>query len=469
MARAHLLWVAALGVAASACKEDPSFRMRWDVAGETLEDPTQCAEHGMFDVVALTFDELGLLADSRRYPCFPGSFENPDATVAGPTLPPGEYAVQVRAVSRNLNRWVDDVTLAQEIFEADLAGRDYLTDFDFVTCRVGASAPSCRPEDLSCDCTTVQVREDTTVDLDILELGVPPECADGIDNDVDGLVDGSDPACAGEFSSDSTEGRNVAASEFDIRVSLLDGNPTAQCSGLGVATLQASMGGQVLAQTSDCEESLRFLAIVDDALADGPAVDGRRPATVQLDALDGSGTAIATPIEIPVLVPVAFGDFFTLQADFSADSFIDPIVAPARIRVAFSAYEDGPVRNCDAPPGRGFLEIAQMRVTLLDAHGGAIEPPIVAGGIALDGADIPCSAQQLTTGDLTWGDYLARLEGLSAEGDVCFSNAAALGRVAPADPVVVLADRVSSSGSCRDCDDDSDCGGTLSCTDGVCR
>ena len=86
-----LLAIAAIG----GCKEDPSFRMRWDVAGETLSDTTQCAEHGMFDVVAFTFDELGFLADASRYPCFPGSFDNPDATVGGPTLPPGNYAVKL--------------------------------------------------------------------------------------------------------------------------------------------------------------------------------------------------------------------------------------------------------------------------------------------------------------------------------------------------------------------------------------
>ncbi len=455
-------------VASAGCKEDPSFRMRWTVDGETLADTTQCAERGMFDVIAFTFDEFGFLADSSRYPCFPGSFANPDAKVGGPTLPPGSYAIKLRGVSRNLVSWIDDVTLEQEIFDADLQGRDYLTDFDFVRCRVGVADPSCRPEDLSCDCKLVEVEEDTTVALDVFALGVPPQCADGIDNDVDGLVDGSDPACAGTFSSDSREDRNVAASEFDVRITLLDGNPAARCSGLGVATLQASMGGRVVAQTNDCDESLRFLAIVDDDLADGPAVDGMRPATVQVDALDSAGNPLTTPVMLPVSVPVDFGDFFTLQADFSADRFLEPIVAPARIRLAFSPYEDGPERSCEAPSGRGFLELTQMRVTLLDAHGGAISPPVVAGGTVLDGSDIACSAQQLTTGALTWGDYLVRLEGLSADGDVCFSNDASLGRVAPSDPVVVVADRVSSTGSCRDCDDDDDCE-TLSCIDGVCR
>ena len=351
---------------------------------------------------------------------------------------------------------------------AELEGRNYLTDPDFIRCRVGLDNPSCRPEDLSCDCKTLEVKEDSTVDLGVFALGVPPQCSDGIDNDVDGLVDGSDPACAGAFSSDSLESRNVAASEFDIRVSLLDGNPAAQCSGLGIAKLQASMNGQVVATTNVCTQSLRFLAIVDDTLADGPAVDGKRPATVQIDALDSSGNALTTPALLPVTVPVEFGDFFTLQADLSADSFLDPIVAPARIRVAFSPYEDGPARSCDAPTGRGFLDVTQMRLTLLDAHGGTITPPIVAGGTVLDGSDVACSATQLTTPALTWGDYLVRLEGLSADGDVCFSNDASLGRVAPADPVVIVAERVSSSGSCRDCDDDDDCE-TLTCVDGVCR
>ena len=92
MAKAYLL-LGALAVSASACKEDPSFRMRWTIEGETLSDPTQCAQRGVFDVVALTFDELGFLADSSRYPCFPGSFENPEATVGGPTLPPGNAVV----------------------------------------------------------------------------------------------------------------------------------------------------------------------------------------------------------------------------------------------------------------------------------------------------------------------------------------------------------------------------------------
>jgi hypothetical protein len=450
------------------CKKDPSFRLRWDVAGEALTDTTQCSEPGVLHIVAHTFDEFGFLVDTHRYPCFPQSFDDPEATVAGPTLPAGEYAVEVRGVTRNFQPWIDDITLEQEIRTAEIAGKNYLTDFEFRTCLPFADEPRCRPEDISCDCTTVLVEDEVTARLETLDLGVPPQCEDGIDNDRDGLVDGNDPACAGTFSADSREDRNVASSEFDVRVTLLGDNPSAQCSGLGIATLRASIGDTAFAQTSDCGQSLRFLAIVDETLADGPAVDGKLPITVRVDALNAAGEPLAETVELPLSVPEEFGDFFVLQADFSADTFLEPIVAPARLRLAFRTYDGGPDRSCAAPSGAGFLELATMRVEVLDAHGGTISPPIAAGEFTLDGSDLACSAQQLTTAALTWGDYLVRVEGLSADGDVCFSNADNLGRAAPSDPVVIVADRVSSTGSCRDCDSDDDCE-TLSCTDGICR
>lgn len=463
------LLVGIVGAGLCACTEDPSFRMRWTLDGEELHMPVQCAEEGVLTVASLTFDAFGQLADVRRFPCFPQDFADPDARVTGPTLPEGPYAVQVVGTNRAFSLWTDDATLAQERISAQLAGTDYDTDPRFDTCTALADAPRCRPEALVCDCKHVDVREDSTIDLGTFELGPPPECADGIDNDRDGLVDGNDPACGELFSLDTVEGRSVAATEVDLRVSFLDRNPAVACTELGIARLEVRLGTEVLAETSSCDLGLRFSTVFDASDADGPPVDGLLPITLTVHALGSDGEPVAEPQPVAIQVPEELGGFFVLQADFPADTFFEPIVANARFIVVYESFEGAPSRLCAPKPTDGELVIDAVRIRVLDAHGRPLSPPLsLDDGTVLDGSERPCPGGVLDTEALEWGDYLVAVEALSADGEVCFSNVDAPARAAPEGTFGVVVPRVSAAGSCRDCDDDADCT-TWSCVDGVCR
>lgn len=456
-----------LGLAA--CTEDPSFRMRWDLAGETLGESYQCSQVGVLTVASLTFDAFGQLVDVRRFPCFPGSFEDADGRVSGPTLPEGPYAVQVVGTNRAFAVWNDDATLLQEQIAAQLQGKDYATDPEFETCTALTGSPACRPEALVCDCKHVDVREDSTIDLGVFELGPPPQCSDGIDNDLDGLVDGNDPACGELFSLDTLEGRSVAASEFDIRVSFFGGNPAVGCGELGISQLEVRLGDEVLVQSTACDTNLRFSTVFDASDADGPPVDGRLPITLTVRALGSDGEPVAEDREIALEVPEELGGFFVLQADFPADTFFEPIVARARFVVAYEPFEGAQSRLCTPIPTEGQLVIDTVRITMLDAHGRPLDPPLALDdGTTLDGSARPCPGVVLTTDPLEWGDYLVGVEALSAAGDVCFSNLDAPALAAPTETFGVVVPRVSASGSCADCDEDADCS-TFSCVDGVCR
>lgn len=466
MNNSRLSIAAALIFCVSACKDDPSFVMRWSLDGEVLEHSPQCSERGVLTIEAQTYDAFGVMVDMRRFPCFVGGFENPDRRVNGPTLPAGPYAVKLFGTNRALTPWIDDATLAQEQFAAQAQQTVYDEENQ---CLALAGEPRCRAEELVCDCLPVEVADEQTIDLADFAIGRPPQCNDGIDNDRDGLVDVNDPACVGGFGFDTLEGRSVSASEFDLRVSFLDHNPLVGCGELGISRLEVRLQDEPLVATTSCDLSLRFSAIIDESLADGPAVDGQLPVTLWVHALDAGGDAVAEPVPVSLTVPLDLGGFYVLQADFPGSSFAEPIMARSRFIVGYASFDGAPTRFCAPVATDGFLQIDRVRISWLNAHGGPLDPPLtLPDGTALDGSEQPCPAGVLTTPLLEWGDYLVGIEALSAEGDVCFSNLDAPSRAAPSETFGVVLPRVSATGSCRDCDTDADCS-SWSCVEGVCQ
>ena len=473
--------MAVLALSAVGCSESPSFHMRWAIDGVTLTDHSQCSEHGILEVQVLTIDPLGRVATVQEFPCFGEYWRNPDITAPGPALQPGQYAVRVRGVSRNYTGWVDEVELEAQTFAAQQAGEEYLS-LAYDRCRphppAGAPIPDrmnerveCRPEYYACDCKEVTVVEDaeTFPVLDTFDLGSPPQCIDGVDNDRDGLIDAQDTACTGAFSL-ADENADVLRTTFDVATSLLSKNPNATCNGLrfainsGTLRIAVEVDGTELGSDESCSlEPIRFIA----ELPSGPH-------DVRVRLLeDQTGEDVATPFQRTIEVSEDVGGVFKLDADFPATAFTNPVTGPTSMSLAFASDPADPLRTRLCAPNNareGTLQITDMRLALLDGRGEPLPGVTLDDGTPLDGQTlVPCDGGQLGVGTLTWGDFLVRVEGLSAEGEVCFSNTDAPTPLAPNVTAQLYAPRVYPiPDSCRDCASDADCASPNLCEAGLC-
>ncbi|HWB77968.1 MAG TPA: hypothetical protein VG755_23550, partial [Nannocystaceae bacterium] len=229
MSRRHALGLFAV-LALSACKEPPSFRVRWHLVDRdgVVVDVTRaidCTELGINAVQITSIDGFGEVADATIYPCFTSRFENPEATVGGPTLDPGPYAIEVRGVQRNGVPWVrDDVADDDRACDPNESGDGF----------------GCNATDVACDCLRIDVVDDATEDLGIAELGpAPRECVDGIDNDRDGLIDAQELIC--QRQPDSFEGNNVSRLQFSLVTTVWDDEPQVSCGEIGLTSIAARL------------------------------------------------------------------------------------------------------------------------------------------------------------------------------------------------------------------------------------
>jgi hypothetical protein len=494
-ARAHLAAILALaGVAA--CQEPPSFRLRWAIEGYERLHVAACSESGLFLVRARAYVAPGEYVDERLYPCFDDALADPAGTVSGPTLSPGRYAIELRGVDRAGAPW-DEAADEGSVFEPE-------PDESALGCTPvnEAGAPvagsACRPNELVCDCQRLEVvaegaapssadgvavEQGSTVDLPEFVLTAPPQCIDGMDNDRDGLVDGADPSCNVDFG-DGTEGVPVGVTELRLDLTLLGRNTAlADCSALPLRNVRVTYGegdAQEIVLQGPCALDRPYVALL--RLPAGPA-------TFTVTGYDGT-SATASPVTHPKSFRVEispFGGTVQRSIDFASSDFLEPIVSPIRVTPHYvsevgeggiARSSCGPVVESGVP--HGSLVLDRLRVQVLNGHGSPLEPPVTYGdGTPLDGTEtIPCTAP-LATPPLEWGSYAMVVEGLSAAGEVCFSNVGSPALLAPSGSPVGLAlylPRVYDAdgqvpASCRDCEVDADCGfeDELFCVEGVCQ
>ena len=442
MRRPSLL--AALACAA-ACAEPPSFTVRWRV-GEPLADgatepadapplaaPYDCARVGLFQVLVQTWTEDGaVLLDERPHRCFPASFEDPDGAVDGPNLPPGTYQVRLQGVRRDgfaydppeTGRFAPGVTILDGVTIEDAQA----------TIRLG--------------------------DGDDPIVAAPAPCNDGIDNDGDGFVDGSDLACrvgAGTSEDDPTRILQVR-----LEPTFFGDNPNltgaASCLALDVDRFEVRDDEGTLLGAPACADAAGGVAFVT-------WISARPPATVSVTAVAADGTPRTTAKTVPV---VAEG-LTVADVDFADTDFLEPVVAPFGFALRF----EGGSSDC-ADPDPGLLTLAQVTIEVRGAHGEPLDPPVrLNDGTPLDpAAPLACPSAALVTEPLSWGGFLVEAKALSPEGEVCFATAAPE-PAAPGTPiafVVDLARVVPPPPSCRTCQEDDDCLPAHTCSaDGLCE
>ncbi len=454
--------VAALALA-TACAEDPSFVLRWQVGrsaaeadGAELLSVRQCSELGISRVRVTTLDGNGNEVDQREFPCFPEQFRELDGAAPGPEVGPGEYYVTIVGLDR------------RGATHADPAAPD---DPDRVLAR---------------DNRTISVAESGEGRrVDSFRLVGASECDDAIDNDRDGGVDDGDLACR---QGAAREDQDRAASIFTFEATLLGSNPAANCAGLGVASLAVILDDDpALTQKITCTTVPQSFSAYLPPGEHTWAVQGLNgkgePVTRRIPEV---ATAFTVGAEGNAYVPIAI--------DLAIDVFTAPFSESLRFSVEYLSYEDSPLpRPCDASGlDLGTLVLGKTRVTLLDETG-ALTKEMVTLVDALEGedADFPVDAvceafdRPRVTSELLWSpaagqrDYSLKIETWAAADDPlvdlpCFSNEDEPARLAPGISPTIVVPRLRSDGNCADCSCvDDKCPTSKDCSrcdeDGVCK
>ena len=441
--------LAAFGlVLATACAEDPSFVLRWQVgrdeadAEKTLLTVRQCSELGISHVRVTTTDRADRSeVDSRDYSCFPPEFETPTGTVAGPEIGPGEYDVEIVGMTRR--------GLLRRSPEGEILGYDK----QVITVRESGEG-----------------QQATAFRL----VGIN-ECDDGVDNDRDGGIDAGDLACR---QGASLEGLGNSATLFTFEATLLGGNPQATCAGLGVASLRVILDGDAAgAQEIPCTTVPQSFSAYLPPGTHSWAVEG----------LDASGVAVTQAIAGAdsqfEIGKFGFG-FVPIVVDLGIDAFLAPFSEPLRFSVEYQPYPDAPLsRPCAVSGDFGTLALGVTAVTLLDEGHNVVDSVMLADAAMDEDADFPiqaaCTAfdRVRTTTELMWSaaagqrGYSLRIETWAAADDPmadapCYSNRVAPSLLAPGISPAVTVPRTRTDGSCADCIDDEDC---TRCEMGVCK
>lgn len=477
--RGPIVLLALLG--ATACQEAPSYRLSWMIEDRVM-GPVSCAETGVLDVRARVYtggeadDDPVELVDERTFACSPAELREPEPP-AGPALLPGRYAIELRGTDRIGMPWDD---AAPPDFEPGTASPE--------GCSPGSIA--CRPTELVCACQALEVvatngsptsdegtvvEQGDTVDLPTFMLMAPPQCRDGIDNDHDGFVDANDPSCDVAFG-DGTEGVPVGVTELQLSLTLLDRNPVVGCASVPLRRVRLQLEGDapLTVLEEPCQLDQPYLATL--RLPAGTA-------TFSVVGLGATGEPVTVTESFDAEV-LPTGGTVAVAVDFGTRDFLEPVTDEVRSALGLVSERgtEAEVRYSCEPRElaegvtRGQLSLAELRVQLLDGHGGPLPDPVaLEDGTVLDGpTTLPCRTS-LVTEDLVWGSYRWSIEALSSEGEVCFSNAGHPPLVPPGNLHGVFLPRVYDEAgtvpaSCHDCETDADCGlDTLRCVGNVCQ
>lgn len=476
--------------------------------------------------------------DQREYPCRPSAFAA-GQPVDGPTLEPGEYTLLVRGLRRTGEAWrcPIDIPVEENLIEdgevvLDKDGNPVKT----LVCEE-AEDPEDTPSCLVRELVDVTIGEDgqltmidgAAVSIDDpapveVVLVAPPQCDDGIDNDLDGKVDGKDPGClvppAVGATADSESAENGVAL-FRPSVSFLDNEAVKPFNvGVDYVLLEVEVEVEVEGQPGTQTQWIEFAEIADWELDLGEwpfgvpllsfdpglydALNTEFPG--RATALGASHQALTQAIDFSFTVNEEQVGFVTDHFDFTGDRFIDPIVAPLRLSLGLRLGADD-ISVCELN-GYGDLDddglvddpIALERVwvrvrdaddQLLDAATLALTGNAYAGGMItpVDEADgwvsFECPASNVTSAPLQWGSYRIEIDGRIA-GESCFAlpeldNGTAQGLAPqPVDAQELYLDRLPEGGgappaACTECNllniDEvgaKRCDGANVCEDGIC-
>lgn len=437
-----------LALAASGCQEQRSYAIRWRVEPRTTTEPTTvepqdvemsspsvCSRAGVSDVEVWVYDELNRVADQFDRPCFPERFRQEGGSIRGATLSPGDYTLIIAGTRANGLPWgtcpagsVAPDDSGDTDTDGFVGSDDEDTDgddtalctgnsvFGFLNAAVAAGTPMCNDGECnvgldSCDCTTFTVEAEKTRRLDDFVLAAPPDCEDGIDGDEDGLVDQLDPGCQLGVS----ESTPVLNPEIELSISVLSGNPVADCGNIGVGALSLTIDGN---------EVDPILCNIGTTRFSTPLAVGSHELTVV--GVDGTGTF--TPLTVEKTLDFSVNDLgvaspSSLEIDFADVDLLEPLEAQIQFQ-----YEFAPDEGEEGPLYCGDVGATDVRYRILDLGG----QPISSFTAPLDGSLSPCTPARVVSLEAPrWGGYTVEVEAFNADGDLCWSNADAPALLTP--------------------------------------
>ncbi|MEM6289745.1 MAG: hypothetical protein AAGA54_00725 [Myxococcota bacterium] len=434
------------------CQETPSYSVRWRVADrpgidaaptpepqdEVMTNPIACSRNGVSLVELAIFDSLGEFVDFIDRPCFPEAFRNGRAAINGNVLSPGDYTAIMWGTRASGATWGtclpdDDVTDDFDGLCDGVNGLSFIAEAlrqNFELCEDGV----CPGGLLTCECKSFSVRADRTTRIPDFTLDAPPDCEDGIDSDGDGLVDQLDPGCQVA----DLESTPVLTPELLLSLSVLSGNPNANCGSIRVGRLGLTIDGEAL-DPIDCNVGRTRFSF---PLAAGPHTFGvvGLAAPQNVEAATVEKTIEFTVSQSGVATPREF------EVDFRDIDLVEPLEAVGSFTYGFELPDELlEVPEGEDPPTQTFvdcndplLDDKTLSIRALGPSGVALDPPLLTmGGQALDAS---CSAAAVITETVRWGTYLIEVEATNEDGDVCWTNAGSPEALIPSEAVAVLLD-----------------------------
>jgi len=355
--------------------------------------------------------------------------KDPAYLLAGPSLDvSGLHTVELRALDRSRNEW------------PILALSDPLL-----------------PEGTGFTYLSVDLNKDDTVELPSpIVLSAPPECADGIDNDVDGLVDRFDNACLADPT--GAENGDQLSSQILVDVTFFQDNPSFRCAIVGVDAVMLDVidgeGTTITEVTKECEGNSVDFGILNQTLVPGAY-------QVRGWALDSQGIPMTETQITDIEVVTSEGIAIEFPIDFPASSFSPPIELPMSARFVF---EDTLHQCAPSASVGGSLFLDEIEFLVLDEDG----IPVPSIGFDAEGTTtpeggllIPCTTNSVDGPVSVWGQYSIRAVARAAGVDCFVADGVRLAPRLPGDSQSIVLDRVILDGvvpaECAECQNDSDC------------
>lgn len=444
----------ALLAALAGCAEEPSFQLGWRISTDPavtepadappLSSVKQCSESGIEKVrlqVRGADDPTGAeLRYVKDYACFPGAF-GVGESIDGPELPPGEYELELIGLRRNGSEWCEA--------ENEDEGED----------------------DCVRDQGTVTVRAGELPELEFL-LHAPDQCDDGVDNDRDGRVDSSDPACTlGQLVESFDSGLTL----FQLSVGFLD-NPLIEPQHIGITAFALTIDDQPF-ETIEPVAGLDALwpwrfSLLSERLDAGPHTLGM--------VVLGSDGPLSEPETHDFIVDAEEGAFVIHEFGFGSDEFLEPIVGT--FNVTWGLGTPGAAPPCESE----YFVVDDVRARVVEGGGDPLGvdqvtvdgmPPLSeeAGGWLVFECHSSANLSSSLQDPLTWTEAGYSLEFEGRIGGVsCFASGAVPLR--PGDARInvfaprVLDDEGEPPPGCEECLADEDCGDVqfVACDGGLC-
>lgn len=402
-----------------------------------MTNPAVCSRAGVSDVEVWVLDEFNGVADQFDRPCFPDRFRTRGASVGGDTIRPGEYTLLIAGTRANGLPWgtcPEGSTVApEESGDSDTDGFVGAEDgdedtelctgdsvFGFLAAAAAAGTPMCTDGECnlgldSCDCTTFTVEAEKTSRLDDFVLAAPPDCEDGIDGDADGLVDQLDPGCV----LGDSESTPVLVPEIELNVSVLSGNPVADCGNILVGALGLTIDGN--------EQDPILCNIGTTRFSTPLAVGPHELTVVGIRSIEGAFTPVTVEKSLEFDVnDLGVATPRSLEIDFADIDLLEPLEAQIQFLYAFAIPGDDGTEEVNCSDAR--VGAPDVRYRILDLGG----QPVNSFGAPLDGSLSACSIGNVVSLEApTWGGYTVEIESFNADGDLCWSNAGAPAPLTP--------------------------------------